>query len=95
MVIIGTVAGIPCQEFGLIARERLKLDDSRDVFAAHGVGGIIGKIMMAVHGAASFTIQFGALFNLGLDTVALTCGIARRRAGLYDAPRQRISEQRA
>ena len=71
MVIIGTVTGIPCQKFGLIARERLKLDDSRDVFAVQGVGGIFGKIMMGVYGAASFTTQFGALFNLGLDTVAL------------------------
>lgn len=81
MVIIGTVAGIPCQEFGLIERERLKLDDSRDVFAAHGVGGIFGKIMMAVYGAASFTAQFvGALvFPMRLDKES-------QRNGLESAP---------
>ena len=77
MVIIGTVTGIPCQKFGLIARERLKLDDSRDVFAVQGVGGIFGKIMMGVYGAASVTAQFvGALvFPMRLDKESQSNGL--------------------
>lgn len=82
-VIIGTVAGILCQESVLIVRERLKLDDSLDVFAVHGVGGIFGTIMVAVYGAASFTAQFGALLIVGFYTIALTWGIARAVALVF------------
>jgi len=43
-----------------IIRHRLKIDDSLDVFAVHGVGGILGTILVAFLGAE------GVLGGLGL-----------------------------
>ncbi len=50
-LIIGGVAGILCQEAVGLIRNKLKIDDTLDVFAVHGVGGIFGTIMIAVFGA--------------------------------------------
>lgn len=74
---IGTVAGALCQEAVVLVRERLGLDDSLDVFAVHGVGGIFGTIMVAVFGHGSFVAQLGALAIVGVYTLALTWGLAR------------------
>ena len=82
-VLIGTIAGVLCQEAVLLVRERLKIDDSLDVFAVHGVGGIFGTVMVAVFGAASFTAQLGALAIVGAYTLALTWGLARAVALIF------------
>ena len=41
-LVIGAVAGILCQEAVNVVRNTLKIDDTLDVFAVHGVGGIFG-----------------------------------------------------
>jgi Amt family ammonium transporter len=69
---IGGVAGILCQEAVLLVKHKTKIDDTLDVFAVHGVGGIFGTIMVAVLGAGTFTAQFGGLAIVGLWTVAGT-----------------------
>ncbi|QPZ93194.1 ammonium transporter [Thioclava electrotropha] len=69
-LVIGFAAGIICQEFVVLIRERLHVDDSLDVFAVHGVGGIFGTIMIAVFGHGSFVAQLGALAVVGVFTVA-------------------------
>ncbi|PTV96990.1 ammonium transporter [Rhodobacter aestuarii] len=76
-VVIGLIAGALCQEAVILIRERLKLDDSLDVFAVHGVGGIFGTIMVAVFGATTFTAQLGALAIVGLYTLLLTYVLAK------------------
>ena len=38
-----------------IIRNRLKIDDSLDVFAVHGVGGIIGSLLVAVLATDAFS----------------------------------------
>lgn len=76
-LLIGTIAGILCQEAVYVIRERLKIDDTLDVFAVHGVGGIFGTIMIAVLGAGSFAAQLGALVIVGVYTVVLTVVLAR------------------
>ncbi len=76
-VVIGLVAGILCQEAVLLVRDRLKIDDSLDVFAVHGVGGIFGTVMVAVFGHGTWTAQLGALAIVGAYTLALTWAIAR------------------
>jgi len=45
-LIIGSVAGVLCQEAVNLIRNRFKIDDTLDVFAVHGVGGIFGTIMI-------------------------------------------------
>ena len=69
---IGTVAGVLCQEAVNLVRNRLKIDDTLDVFAVHGVGGIFGTIMIAVFGAGTWAAQLGALAIVGLFTVVTT-----------------------
>ena len=56
-VVIGVAAGFICQWFATWIRTTCKIDDSLDVFAVHGVGGIIGTLLVAVFA----TKQFGGL----------------------------------
>jgi Amt family ammonium transporter len=76
-LLIGTVAGVLCQEAVVLIRERLKIDDTLDVFAVHGVGGIFGTMMIAIFGHGSYLAQFGALVLVGLYTLAVSFVIAK------------------
>ncbi|MEX0310116.1 MAG: ammonium transporter, partial [Tateyamaria sp.] len=71
-LIIGGVAGVLCQEAVSLIRNRLKIDDTLDVFAVHGVGGIFGTIMIAVFGAGSWVAQLGSLALVGVFTVVVS-----------------------
>jgi len=71
-LIIGAVAGILCQEAVNLVRNVLKIDDTLDVFAVHGVGGIFGTIMIAVFGAGSWAAQLGGLAIVGVFTAVVT-----------------------
>ncbi len=74
---IGTIAGILCQEAVVLIRERLHIDDTLDVFAVHGVGGIFGTVMIAVFGHGSWVAQLGALAVVGVYTLGLSWVIAK------------------
>lgn len=65
---IGSVAGILCQEMVLLVKNRIQIDDTLDVFAVHGVGGIFGTVMVAVYGYGSWAAQLGGLAVVGLWT---------------------------
>ena len=71
-LVIGAVAGILCQEAVNLVRNRLKIDDTLDVFAVHGVGGIFGTIMVAVLGQGAWIAQLGALALVGVYTVVMS-----------------------
>ena len=71
-LLIGSVAGILCQEGVNFIRNRLKIDDTLDVFAVHGIGGIFGSIMIAVFGAGSWSAQLGSLVIVGAYTAVVT-----------------------
>jgi Amt family ammonium transporter len=71
-LIIGSVAGILCQEAVNLVRNSLKIDDTLDVFAVHGVGGILGTIMIAVFGAGTWVAQIGSLVIVGIFTIVVT-----------------------
>ncbi|OSQ52197.1 ammonium transporter [Marivita geojedonensis] len=71
-LIIGAVAGVLCQEAVTVVRNMLKIDDTLDVFAVHGVGGIFGTIMIAIFGAGSFAAQLGSLVIVGVFTALVT-----------------------
>jgi Amt family ammonium transporter len=76
-LIIGAVAGILCQEAVNLIRNKLKIDDTLDVFAVHGVGGIFGTIMIAVFGAGSMVAQLGSLAIVGVFTLIVTWVLAK------------------
>ena len=71
-LIIGGVAGVLCQEAVNLIRNVLKIDDTLDVFAVHGVGGIFGTIMIAVFGAGTFAAQLGGVAIVGAYTIVVT-----------------------
>ncbi|MCB1349263.1 MAG: ammonium transporter, partial [Maritimibacter sp.] len=76
-LVIGAIAGVLCQEAVILIRTRLGIDDSLDVFAVHGVGGIFGTLMIAVFGAGSFVAQVGALVIVGLFTVVVSYALIK------------------
>lgn len=71
-LIIGAIAGVLCQEAVNLIRNKLQIDDTLDVFAVHGVGGIFGTIMIAVFGAGSWAAQLGSLAIVGVFTIVVT-----------------------
>ncbi len=71
-LIIGSIAGILCQEAVVLIRNVFKIDDTLDVFAVHGVGGIFGTIMIATFGAGAWAAQLGALVIVGVYTIVIT-----------------------
>ena len=79
-IIIGTIAGVLCQEAVLLIRNRTRIDDTLDVFAVHGVGGIFGTIMVALFGLGTWTAQLGGLLIVGLWTLITTYAILRATA---------------
>jgi len=76
-LIIGAVAGVLCQEAVNLIRNKVKIDDTLDVFAVHGVGGIFGTIMIAAFGAGSWTAQLGSLVIVGVFTLVGSVLIAK------------------
>jgi len=71
-LIIGAVAGVLCQEAVNLIRNKMRIDDTLDVFAVHGVGGIFGTIMIALFGHGSWMAQMGALVVVGAFTLVVT-----------------------
>lgn len=76
-LIIGLVAGVLCQEAVNLIRNKMQIDDTLDVFAVHGVGGIFGTIMIAAFGAGTWTAQLGALAVVGVYTLVVSFIIAK------------------
>jgi Amt family ammonium transporter len=72
-ILIGLMAGVICYFACSFVKGKLKIDDSLDVFAVHGVGGIMGTIMVAVFGTAAFggTGVDDMLGQLGVQLFAL------------------------
>ena len=71
-LVIGAVAGILCQEAVNVVRNTLKIDDTLDVFAVHGVGGIFGTMMIAGFGHGAWVAQVGALIVVGIFTLVVS-----------------------
>ena len=71
--VIGGVAGILCQEAVVLVKNRIRIDDTLDVFAVHGVGGIFGTLMIAVLvPGSSFLAQVGSLLIVGIYTIVVS-----------------------
>jgi Amt family ammonium transporter len=49
-LVIGILAGFVCYFMCGIIKEKLGIDDSLDVFAVHGVGGIMGTLLVSFLG---------------------------------------------
>jgi len=47
-IAIGAIAALACFPMIQVIKQKLQIDDSLDVFAVHGVGGITGSLLLAV-----------------------------------------------
>ncbi|MDA9055783.1 ammonium transporter [Alphaproteobacteria bacterium] len=78
-LILGLVGGVACYIAVDLIRVRLKIDDSLDVFAVHGVGGILGSLLVAYLALPAFGglgladgVTAGSQFMVQLSSVAIT-----------------------
>ena len=69
-LIIGLLAGIICFYATVYIKQSLKIDDSLDVFPVHGVGGILGTLLVGVFASTSIGVFSGFGFADGIETMA-------------------------
>jgi len=78
-VLLGAIAAVPCY-FAIEYRAKTRLDDSLDVLAAHGVGGIVGALLTGVFAAEAWGGANGLLYGnagqLWTQTVGILATIA-------------------
>ena len=78
-MLLGSVASIACYGFVGSLKNRLRLDDSLDVFGIHGLGGIVGSIGTAFvalpalggHAAPDYSLGWQMLRQVGAVGVAI------------------------
>jgi len=58
-LVIGFLAGAICFNAVIFVKQKLKIDDSLDVFPVHGVGGILGTLLAGIFAASSLGIFSG------------------------------------
>lgn len=64
-LVIGTIAGVVCFFATQTIKNKLKIDDSLDVFPVHGVGGIIGTFMAGIFASSTLGIFSGHGYTEG------------------------------
>jgi Amt family ammonium transporter len=75
-LLIGSLGGVVCFYATLFVKRRLEIDDSLDVFAVHGVGGILGSLLLAIFafphfGGTGLPDGRGFLEQIGLQALAV------------------------
>jgi len=85
-IVLGGVAALPSY-FMLQYRSRTRMDDSLDVFAAHGTGGIVGALLTGVLAAKAWGGTDGMLHGnpglVGTQAVAIVAAGAVSAVGTY------------
>ncbi|HEX9161046.1 MAG TPA: ammonium transporter [Thermoanaerobaculia bacterium] len=87
-IAIGAIAAFPSY-FALLYRATTRLDDSLDVVAAHGVGGIVGALLTGVFASKAWNASGGdgALYGnarqLGVQAIAILATLAYSAAGTF------------
>jgi Amt family ammonium transporter len=75
-IAIGAIAALPTY-YALLIRPRTRLDDSLDVVAAHGVGGVTGALLTGVFAQKAWSGGAnGSLRQLGIQAIAVLATIA-------------------
>lgn len=85
-LLIGAIGATACY-FAKYVQEKLEIDDALEVWRAHGVGGIIGSLLIGIFaseaidqveaGAQQFFVQLLAVIIVSLYSWALTKGILK------------------
>ncbi len=76
-IAIGAVSGVACFVCSTTLKKRFGYDDSLDVFGVHGIGGIVGTLMVAVFAASSLggvkaDLDIGRQLMVQLSAVVIT-----------------------
>ncbi|WP_114520054.1 ammonium transporter [Altererythrobacter sp. ZODW24] len=75
-ILLGIAAAIVCYFAIQLVKNKLHIDDSLDVFAVHGVGGIIGSLLLAVFISETFGgVGYGEGFGVGDQLMAQIIGV--------------------
>ena len=72
---LGALAAVPSY-FAILFRARTRLDDSLDVFAAHGTGGIVGALLAIGLGQVLAVFGIGSVFAAAMFTAFALAGLA-------------------
>ena len=74
-MLIGVAAGLVCFAATLSIKHRFRVDDSLDVFAVHGVGGMLGSLLLAIFALPALGgagLKMGWPAQLGVQALAVT-----------------------
>lgn len=69
-LIIGLSAGVVCFYMTQLIKRKLKIDDSLDVFPVHGVGGVLGTLLVGIFASTQLGAFSGQGFAAGVETMA-------------------------
>lgn len=68
-MVIGLLAGFVCYNSTVFIKQKLKIDDSLDVFPVHGVGGILGTMLAGVFASTELGVFSGYGFADGISSM--------------------------
>ena len=68
-VVIGLTAGVVCYFATGYLKNKLRVDDSLDVFPVHGVGGILGTLLAGIFCSTQLGIFSGNGFSEGISSI--------------------------
>jgi len=68
-VLIGLTAGVVCYFATMYLKNKLRVDDSLDVFPVHGVGGILGTLLVGIFASEQLGIFSGNGFSSGISSM--------------------------
>src|SRR5689334_5024051 len=86
---IGIIAGVVTYLMLLLRAKKTRIDDTLDVWAAHGMGGVTGAILTgvfaekAINGAGANGLLFGNLAQLGVQVLAVVVTLTYAFAATY------------
>ena len=83
-IILGAIAAVPSY-FALLYRATTRLDDSLDVVAAHGVGGIVGALLTGIFASKAWNADGadGGIRQLGIQAIAILATLVYSAAGTF------------
>ena len=85
-IVLGLIAGAVCFQAVILLKRRLKIDDALDVFPVHGVGGILGSLMVAFLGASALGgvgLERGVWAQFGVQLLAVAAVALWTLAGTW------------
>lgn len=74
-LVIGMLAGSVCFAATVTLKQKLKIDDSLDVFPVHGVGGILGTLLAGIFSATTLGVFSGFGFAEGITGIGGQLGV--------------------